>query len=70
MWLDRCWRYCCCPLPRFDAGGEAAALRNELLGAAIEVTNGVGIAVERAMYRNSNGTFLAGGTGAAATRLP
>lgn len=36
----------------------------------IEVTNGVGIAVERAMYWTSNGIFLAGGTGATATRLP
>jgi autotransporter-associated beta strand protein len=53
-----------------NAGNEVEALRNEVFGATIEVTNGVGIAVERAMYWTSNGIFLAGGTGAAATRLP
>jgi hypothetical protein len=53
-----------------DVGGVVPELQNELFGAAIEVTNGVGIAVERAMYWTSNGIFLAGGTGATATRLP
>jgi hypothetical protein len=53
-----------------NPGNEVEALRNEVFGATIEVTNGVGIAVERAMYWSSNGIFLAGGTGAAATRLP
>jgi hypothetical protein len=53
-----------------NAGEEVAELQGQLFGAAIEVTNGVGIAVERAMYWTSNGIFLAGGTGATATRLP
>jgi len=51
-------------------GDVVPQLRNELFGTKIEVTNGVGIAVERAMYWTSNGIFLAGGTGATATRLP
>ena len=53
-----------------DVGGVVPELQNELFGAAIEVTNDVGIAVERAMYWTSNGIFFAGGTGATATRLP
>jgi hypothetical protein len=53
-----------------NAGEQVPELNGQLFGAAIEVTNGVGIAVERAMYWTSNGIFLAGGTGATATRLP
>jgi autotransporter-associated beta strand protein len=53
-----------------DVGGLVTELQNQLFGAVIEVTNGVGIAVERAMYWTSDGIFLAGGTGATATRLP
>jgi hypothetical protein len=53
-----------------DVGNTVTELQNQLFGAAIEVTNGVGIAVERAMYWTSNGIFLAGGTDATATRLP
>jgi hypothetical protein len=53
-----------------DVGGTVPELANQLFGAVIEVTNGVGIAVERAMYWTSEGIFLAGGTGATATRLP
>jgi hypothetical protein len=53
-----------------NAGEQVAELQGTLFGAAIEVTNGVGIAVERAMNWTSNGMFLAGGTDATATRLP
>lgn len=53
-----------------DVGATVTELQNELFGAAITVTNGVGIAVERAMYWSANGIFFAGGTGAAGTRLP
>ncbi len=45
-------------------------LRDERFGADIEVTNGVGIAVERAMYWNSRGRAWAGGTSVTATRIP
>ena len=45
-------------------------LANETFGALIEVTNGVGIAVERAMYSNALGQVWAAGTNALATRLP
>jgi len=53
-----------------DVGGTTSELRDQLFGAAIDVTNGVGIAVERAMYWTSSGIFFAGGTAATATRLP
>jgi hypothetical protein len=45
-------------------------LSNEIFGALIEVTNGVGIAVERAMYSNALGQVWSAGTNALATRLP
>ncbi len=45
-------------------------LQDEAFGAEIEVTNGVGIAVERAMYWNSRGRAWAGGTSVTAIRLP
>jgi hypothetical protein len=38
--------------------------------ADIVVTNGVDIAVERAMYWNAGGVFWSGGTIAAGTRMP
>jgi hypothetical protein len=45
-------------------------LSNETFGALIEVTNGVGIAVERAMYSNALEQVWSAGTNALATRLP
>jgi hypothetical protein len=36
----------------------------------VEVTNGVAIAVERAMYNNAAGQFWAAGTNATAVRIP
>jgi hypothetical protein len=39
-------------------------------GVVVEVTNGVPISVERAMYWNALGAVWAGGTNATATRLP
>jgi hypothetical protein len=53
-----------------DVGTDVAELRDHSFGATVEVTNGVGIAVERAMYWSVNGIFFAGGTNATATRLP
>jgi hypothetical protein len=49
---------------------EAPELVNESFGALIEVTNGVGISVERAMYSDALGATWAAGTNALATRLP
>jgi hypothetical protein len=45
-------------------------LANEEFGALIEVTNGIGIFVERAFYFDSNGVTFAAGTNALATPLP
>jgi hypothetical protein len=45
-------------------------LANEQFGALIEVQNGVGIAVERAMYSDSAGVVWAAGTNALGTQLP
>jgi hypothetical protein len=45
-------------------------LANESFGAVIESTNGVPIAVERAMYWDALGVTWAGGTNATATLLP
>ena len=45
-------------------------LANESFGSLIEVTNGVGIAVERAMYSDSAGVVWAAGTNALGTQLP
>jgi autotransporter-associated beta strand protein len=53
-----------------DVGTRVEALRGESFGATVEVTNGIGIAVERAMYWNAGDIFFAGGTNATATRLP
>ena len=45
-------------------------LANETFGAIVEVTNGVGIFVERALYWDAVGEEWAAGTNALATRLP
>jgi hypothetical protein len=49
---------------------DVTELSNESFGALIEVTDGVGIFVERAMYSDANGVVFAAGTNALATRLP
>jgi hypothetical protein len=49
---------------------EVSELVNESFGAVIEVTNGVPIAVERAMYNTSGGVLFAAGTNATAVKLP
>ena len=60
------------PASRFNVhvNGAVPELANETFGALIEVTNGVGIAVERAMYSDALGVTWAAGTNALATRLP
>jgi hypothetical protein len=60
------------PTSRFNVAVNSMApeLANESFGAVIEVTNGVPIAVERAMYWNSAGVVWAGGSNATAVRLP
>ena len=60
------------PNSRFNvaAGSAAPELQNETFGALIEVTNGVGISVERAMYSDALGQVWAAGTNALGTRLP
>jgi hypothetical protein len=60
------------PRTRFNVGVSTAApeLQNEEFGALIQVTNGLGIGVERAMYSNALGQIWAAGTNALATRLP
>ena len=50
--------------------GQVPALQNEAFGAKVEVTNGVGIVVERSIYWNAGGVVWAGGTNVTATRLP
>jgi hypothetical protein len=49
---------------------EVPELVNEAFGAVIEVTNGVPIAVERALYNTSGGVAFASGTNATAVKLP
>jgi hypothetical protein len=60
------------PLSRFNVwvNGMVPELRDEEFGAVVEVTNGVPIAVERAMYWDAVGQVWAGGTNAAGVRLP
>ena len=60
------------PNSRFNVAvsGAAPELQNEEFGALIEVTNGLGIGVERAMYSDALGQVWAAGTNALATRLP
>ncbi len=48
---------------------DAPGLNNERFGALVEVLNGVGIAVERAMYWNSGEVVWAGGTNATAIKV-
>jgi Ca2+-binding RTX toxin-like protein len=60
------------PTSRFNVAVNTAApeLQGEEFGALIEVTNGVGISVERAMYSDALGQVWAAGTNALGTRLP
>jgi hypothetical protein len=60
------------PTSRFNVhvNSMAPELVNEAFGALVEVTNAVGISVERAMYSDALGVTWAAGTNALATRLP
>ena len=60
------------PTSRFnvDVSSAAPELQNEAFGALIEVMNGIGISVERAMYSDALGQTWTAGTNALATRLP
>jgi hypothetical protein len=60
------------PTTRFNVhvNTQVPELVNAEFGALIEVTNGVGIFVERAMYSDANGQTFAAGTNALATQLP
>ena len=60
------------PTSRFniDVGGRVPELANQSFGALIEVTNGVGIVVERSLYNDALGQVWAAGTNALGTRLP
>ncbi len=49
---------------------QVPELTNETFAALIEVTNGVEIAVERALYWDNAGQTFAVGTNATAVRLP
>jgi hypothetical protein len=50
--------------------GAVPELAGQSFGALVEVTNGVGIVVERSMYWSSGGTLWAGGTNVTAARVP
>jgi hypothetical protein len=50
--------------------GDVPDLAGQPFGALVEVTNGVGIVVERSMYWSSGGTIWAGGTNVTAARIP
>jgi Ca2+-binding RTX toxin-like protein len=60
------------PTSRFNVvvNTHVPELVNESFGALIEVTNGVGIVVERSLYNDSLGQVWAAGTNALGTRLP
>jgi Ca2+-binding RTX toxin-like protein len=60
------------PTSRFniDVNSLVPELANESFGALIEVTNGVGIVVERSLYNDALGQVWAAGTNALGTRLP
>jgi uncharacterized delta-60 repeat protein len=60
------------PTSRFniDVNGQVPELAGQSFGALIEVTNGVGIVVERSLYNNALGQVWAAGTNALGTRLP
>jgi hypothetical protein len=51
-------------------GATAPELSGECFGALVESTNGVPIAVERAMYWDARGVHWAAGTNATGSRLP
>jgi hypothetical protein len=60
------------PSSRFNVfvNNMVPELVNEDFGAIVEVTNGIGIVVERALYSDSRGVVWAAGTNALATPLP
>ena len=60
------------PNSRFniDVNSRVPELANQSFGALIEVTNGVGIVVERSLYNDALGQVWAAGTNALGTRLP
>jgi hypothetical protein len=59
------------PASRFNIdAGSVPELVNQSFGALIEVTNGVGIVVERSLYNDALGQLWAAGTNALGTRLP
>ncbi|MEO5822334.1 MAG: hypothetical protein ABIT71_17645 [Vicinamibacteraceae bacterium] len=60
------------PTSRFniDVNSLVPELANQSFGALIEVTNGVGIVVERSLYNDALGQVWAAGTNALGTRLP
>ena len=60
------------PTSRYNVAVSSAApeLGDEAFGALIEVTNGVPISVERAMYSDAFGQTWAAGTNALASRVP
>jgi hypothetical protein len=60
------------PTSRFNVhvNSMVPELSNEEFGAVVDVTNGQPIAVERALYWSALGIVWAGGTNAAAVRLP
>lgn len=60
------------PSSRFNVhvNSMVPELQNETFGTVVEVTNGVGIFVERALYSDASGVVWAAGTNALATRLP
>ena len=60
------------PTSRFnvDVNAVVPELAGLQFGALIEVTNGVAIAVERALYNNAGGVVWAAGTNATAVRVP
>ena len=64
--------YAVAPTTRFniDVNTSVPELADESFGALIEVTNGVGIVVERSLYNNALGQVWAAGTNALGTRLP
>ena len=51
-------------------GNDVPELAEASFAAVVEVTNGVGIVVERSMYWNAGGVVWAAGTNTAAMRLP
>jgi uncharacterized delta-60 repeat protein len=53
-----------------DVNSQVPELVDESFGALIEITNGVGIVVERSLYNNALGQVWAAGTNALGTPLP